>query len=190
MADADAAQRATWQRLYLEELSRFSGEGVLVTDKRCADVLHLGLVKTLFPRARMVHTVRSPLDTILSTFFLQFGEGASYSSSLDDITTFYVAYRRVVDHWRSQFGSQIIDVRYEALTRDPTGEIERLAAQLDVPPLARDADMHHRAAIRTPSTWQVRRPVHTRSVGRWRNYEAMLTPVIRALETAGIDPEQ
>jgi hypothetical protein len=40
--------------------------------------------------------------------------------------------------------------------------------------------------VRTPSHAQVRRPVHSRSTGRWRNYKPFMRPLFEALERHGV----
>jgi Flp pilus assembly protein TadD len=171
---------------YLGELHRLFPAAARVTDKRPDNFLHIALIKALFPQARIVHTRRHPLDNILSAYFLYFGDDVRYSERLDDIAHFYVQYRRLMDHWRDRFGADIHDVDYDALVANPRAELEPLLAFLGLE--WDNACLEHQpaAAVRTASNWQVRRPLHAKSSGRWRNYERELDPVRRQLADAGL----
>jgi len=177
--DAIAQLRAR----YLADLP---GDGC-VTDKRCDNFLHIGLIKTLFPDARIIHTRRNVLDTLLSTYFLQFGDGVVYGSDLLEAGHYYVQYARLMAHWQAVYGPDIVDMDYDALVVDPGAAVSEVLAALE---LSWDAaclgEPDAPAAVRTASTWQVRRPIHRDSLHRWQRYRAQLANVIALLERAGI----
>ena len=154
-----------------------------LTDKRCDNVLHIGLIKTLFPEAKIVHTRRHAIDTILSVFFLHFDDGIAYGFSLDDAVHYYKSYRRLMDHWRTLYGDDILDFDYDAVVRDPEQPMQSL---LDFCGLEREAGcltgQPADGVVRTASAWQVRQPLHARSSGRWRNYAAHIADTIAALD--------
>ena len=171
---------------YLRQIRELLPDARRVTDKRPDNFLHLALIRALFPQARIVHTVRHPLDTILSAYMLYFGDHVRYSESLDDLAHYYIQYRRLMDHWRSRFGGDIHDVDYDSLVGEPRREIEALLTfcglQWD------EACLSHAPsqAVRTASNWQVRKPLHSKSSGRWRNYARELEPVRKQLDAAGL----
>ncbi len=171
--------RADYMR---EARARFPHANVL-TDKRCDNVLHIGLIKTLFPEAKIIHTRRHALDNILSVFFLYFDDSISYGFSLDDAVHYYRSYRRLMDHWRSLYGDNIIDFDYDAVVRDPEPAMRRLLEFCGLEP--EPACLAGQAAdgvVRTASAWQVRAPLNTRSSERWRNYAAHIPEIIAALD--------
>jgi hypothetical protein len=165
-----------------EVRSRFPAADVL-TDKLCVNVLHIGLIKTLFPESRIVHTHRNALDNILSVFFLYFDDSISYGFALDDAVHYYKSYRRLMAHWQSLYGDDILGFDYDAVVRDPEPSMRRL---LDFCELATEpACLAGQAAdgvIRTASAWQVRQPLNDRSSGRWRNYARHIPKLIAALD--------
>ncbi|WP_028968950.1 tetratricopeptide repeat-containing sulfotransferase family protein [Sphingomonas sp. URHD0057] len=171
---------------YLEQLQRLFPDAAQVTDKRPDNFLHLALIKALFPAARIIHTVRNPLDTIVSAFFLYFGDAIRYADQVDDIVHYYTQYRRLMDHWRSQFGADVHDVDYDRLVIDPRSELEPLLAfcglEWDEACLAQTPN----EAVRTASNWQVRKPLHARSSGRWKNYARELEGARRRLADLGL----
>jgi len=171
---------------YLEQLRGLHPGAARVTDKRPDNFLHIGLIKALFPAARVVHTVRNPLDNILSAYFLYFGDAVRYSERLEDIVHFYAQYRRLMAHWRERFGADIHDVDYDRVVSEPRGELEPLVEFLSLS--WDDACLRHESgeAVRTASNWQVRQPLYDTSSGRWRNYEQELAPVRDELARRGL----
>jgi tetratricopeptide (TPR) repeat protein len=169
---------------YLEELARVAPSG-WVTDKRCDNVLHLGLINMLFPDAPIIHTIRHPLDTLISILFLHFGEGVVYGHDQRDAAHYYIQYRRLMGHWRTLFANQIIDVDYDRVVRGPRAEIEPVLGRLgldwhDVPGASITRP------VRTASSWQVRKAVHGRSSGRWQQYARQLEPARQMLADAAL----
>ena len=186
LAEAASERLAELREKYLTQVRRLYSFWDRITDKRPDNFLHIGLIKALFPQARIVHTVRRPLDNILSVYFLYFADSVSYSGSLDEIAHYYAQYRRLMEHWKWLYGSDIYDVSYDALVADPQTELEKLT---DFCGLEWDETCLNESgsdAVRTASAWQVRKPVHQRSSGRWRNYSSQLESVRRSLEAAGL----
>jgi hypothetical protein len=146
-----------------------------VTDKRPDNFFCIGLIKTLFPDALIVHTTRDPLDTCLSVFFLHLDHQMSYALDLLDTGHFYRQYRAVMAHWKKLYGGAIVDFDYDAFVRAPESTAAALFAALglswdprllEIPPAARP--------IRTASAAQVREPLYRHSSGRARHYRAEL----------------
>lgn len=168
---------------YLGTVTANFPDAALVTDKRPDNFLHLGLIKTLFPAAYIVHTVRDTLDNILSIYFLNFAETINYSDRLEDILHYVAQYRRLMAHWRRLFGDDIVTVDYDRMVRAPDAVIGEAFESLGLPPPDPDATRQDAAPIiRTPSNWKARSAVHSQSSGRWKNYAAELAPVRAAIE--------
>ena len=160
---------------YLEHLeSRFPG-AARVCDKRPDNFLFLGLLKALFPRLRVLHTVRESRDTCLSIYFQQFGDALSYAADLGDIAHYQREYRRLMRHWRRLMEESILDVHYGRLVADPERELREVCRFLGLDWHAGMLDFRNTPSrVRTASVWQVRQPLYTRSLGRWRHYAGQL----------------
>lgn len=158
------------------------GDAARVTDKMPTNFMHLGFIALLFPRARVVHCARDPLDTCLSIYFQYFRYGNDYAYDLADIGFFYRQYRRLMDHWRRVLPPAIHEVCYENLVADPEGQVRALIEFLGLP-WDEHCLAYHRSqrTVQTASTWQVRQPIYRSAVGRWRNYEKYLDPLKQAL---------
>jgi tetratricopeptide (TPR) repeat protein len=180
-ATADAATISRARARYLAGLPLQSA-GMIVTDKRPDNFLHIGLIKALFPEARIVHTRRHPLDNCLSLFFLNLDRSMPYATDLKDIAHWHGQYERLMAHWHALYPADIFDLDYDALVTTPQPVIAELLAFLG---LSGEEDLltirQPPNAVRTASVWQVRQPLYQRSSGRWRNYATHLGSLRTAL---------
>ncbi len=170
----------------LARLKQLGGAASRVTVKTLENFMYLGTIAVLFPHARIIHCRRDPLDVGLSCFFQNF-QGVSFTCTLEDIGAYYREYERLMAHWRQVLPLPVLEVGYEELVHDPDPAIRRMLAfcGLEWEDDCRDF-FKTRRSVRTASTLQVRKPISTSSVGRWRRYRSHLTPLIRALgDSAG-----
>lgn len=182
-----AEYRAHLATLYPESATRR-----YVTDKRPDNYPLIGLIKRLFPRAKIVHTTRHPLDNGLSIFMQHLvPRVAAYACDLGDIGHHYGQYRRLMAHWNALWPDDIFEVRYDELVREPEATLRGLFAFLGLPWDPRCLEFHTRDnTVRTASYLQVRRPLYREASGRWRHYVAHLQPLREALLAAGIDARE
>jgi tetratricopeptide (TPR) repeat protein len=160
---------------YEEELARVSADARFITDKRPDNFLYIGLIKSLYPDARIVHTVRNALDNCLSIYFLHLDAQMSYALDLADIGNYYREYRRLMAHWKSRYGEDIIELDYDELVRDPEPTVQRLCDSLGLTWSGRWPGKDAPAgAVKTASVWQVREPLYKSSSGRAANYARQL----------------
>jgi tetratricopeptide (TPR) repeat protein len=180
----EAARQAA--AAYLGRLEKLAGKAPRITDKMLENFLHLGLIATLFPRARAIHCIRDPLDVAVSCY-QQIFRGLVYTRDLGDFGRYYKEYERLMAHWRSVLPLPVLDVVYEELVADVEGVSRRLVDFCGLPWDDRCLRFYENPrAVRTVSKLQVRRPVYASSIGRWRRYAAHLGPLRDAL---GLPPE-
>jgi tetratricopeptide (TPR) repeat protein len=171
-------------RDYLERLSAGAGAALRVVDKMPANFMHAGLVHMTFPRARIIHVRRDPLDTCLSIYFQNFYNMGPHANDLASLAHYYREYRRVTDHWRTALPPTAwLEVSYEALVEDQEGWTRRMLDFIALPwdPKCLDFYKTERVVL-TASRWQVRQKIHAGSAGRWRHYEKFLGPLKEALQ--------
>ncbi|MFQ5533431.1 MAG: sulfotransferase [Sphingomonadales bacterium] len=169
-------QANNFARRYLESLPPAGPEVLRVTDKMPLNCLHLGLVALLFPKARVIHLRRDPMDTCLSMFCRAFPKAYSFAHDLADLVHFYKQYARLMDHWRAVLPMAFLDVDYEELVANQKAVSRRIVSfcGLDWNPACLNFHENKRAAF-TFSELQVRQPIYANSVERWRRYERHLT---------------
>jgi len=131
------------------------------------------------------------MDTCYAIYKFLFNDAYPWSYDLDDIAKYYIAYRRLMDHWRSVLPDSIIDIAYEDVVGDLEGESRKMIARLGLEWEPACLTFHeNEAATLTGSAVQVRQQIYASSVGRWRHYEIQLRKLAETLQAADIDPYQ
>lgn len=168
---------------YLEMLDSRVGTGAQrVVDKHIGMERTLGLISRMFPDAKIVHCMRDPIDTCLSSYFQNFGINVTYSRDLTMLGQQYVAHRKVMDHWYEVLDLEIITSRYEDLVSDFEPRTRALIDHIGLEFHERCLRFHEsKSLVSTASSVQVRSPVYQSSTQRWRNYEKHIGPLIEAL---------
>jgi tetratricopeptide (TPR) repeat protein len=169
---------------YLARIHALCGPARRITDKMLVNFLHLGFIAALFPRARVIHCQRDPLDTGVSCF-MQIFRGLSFTLDLEDIGSYYRDYERLMAHWRAVKPLPMLEVVYEELVADVEGVSRQLVEFCGLPWDERCLRFYENPrTVRTVSKHQVRQPVYKSAIARWRRYEAHLDPLRRALGMA------
>ena len=178
----DASTLSHHAEQYLKKLTSISAHALRVTDKMPFNFVHLGLVAALCPEARIIHCRRDPLDTCTSCHFTTFNQHLQFASDLHALGRYYLDYRRLMEHWKAVLTTPILEVDYESLVTDTEPMIRRLVefCGVDWEPGCARFQQTERGII-TPSRWQVRQPIYRHAVGRWRNYEKHLGPLLDVL---------
>lgn len=142
-----------------------------LVDKQPYNFLHVGLIAMLFADARIVWCRRDPRDIALSIFSESFAPSATYATDRDDIAFVIAQQERLMRHWQAVSPLPILEFEYERVVADTEAQIRRLVDFAGLPWDARCLDFHASGrSVQTLSRWQVRQPMHARSVGRWRHY--------------------
>jgi tetratricopeptide (TPR) repeat protein len=168
---------------YLALLRRIGPIAARVTDKQPFNLLWLGLIHLLLPRARIVQCRRHPVDTCLSIYFTYFQQVIAFATDKADLAEAYQQYARLMDHWRAVLPpDRFLEIEYENLIADREAVTRRLIAfsGLDWHDSCLQPERNQRAVV-TASLWQARQPVYATSIGRWRHYEPWLGELRRLL---------
>ena len=186
--ELDRTSAQLYAEQLLESLRALAPDGsTYITDKLPHNFENIGLVRLLFPRCKIIHVRRDPLDVATSNFFTDYAAkqgGMGFAYDLRWIGEQLQDERRLRDHWQSVFPVDILDVNYEDLIAHPAREARRLLDYLD---LEWDesimAFQELNRPVKTASVWQVRQPIYSTSKGRWRRYEDQLQPLAAMLES-------
>jgi tetratricopeptide (TPR) repeat protein len=186
--EAFAAQRGTGSQgspelpqavaqAYFDRLGAASRTALRIVDKMPRNFLYAGLIRTVFPKARIIHMRRDPIDTCLSIYFQALG---AYPNDLEDLAHYYGEYLRAMRHWRSVLPpTALLEIPYEALVADPEPWTRRMLEFLGLPWDPRCLEFHRtERVVITASKWQVRQKIHTGSAGRWQHYRQYVAPLL------------
>ncbi|NOZ37746.1 MAG: tetratricopeptide repeat protein [Gammaproteobacteria bacterium] len=169
---------------YLKSLSQ--GEPYVV-DKCLVNFLHLGLLRMVFPTAKIIHCRRNVRDTCISIFFNRVPKGVFYGCDLFKLGAYYQLYVRLMEHWHKVMPDNILNVDYEDMVSDPELTSRRIIEFIGIEwdPACLDNQKTTRA-VRIASDHQVRKPVYRSSINRWKPYEGYLEELERGL-AIGLD---
>ncbi len=164
---------------YLQRLRKHSATAARIVDKAPANSNFVGLIHSVFPKARFIHMRRDPIDTCLSCYFQPFGLALNFAMDLSDLEHYYREHHRLMQHWRAVLPSgSMLEVPYEELVADQAGWTRRIIDFIGLEWNERCLHFHATERhVTTPSAWQVRQKIYQSSVGRWRRYEEFIGPL-------------
>ncbi len=167
---------------YLQNINALNSEARYVTDKMPHNFLRIGLINLLFPEARIIHCQRDPMDNGLSIYFQNFLWTHRYATNLENIGHFYNEYQRLMQHWKQVTNIPILDVSYEDMIRDSETTARKILSFCELDWNDSVMDFHkNKRVITTASIDQVRQPIYSSSISRWKNYEQHIEPLKVAL---------
>ncbi len=156
-----------------------------VTDKLPNNFLYLGVIALAFPRAKIIHCQRDPVDTCFSCFQQEFDSQIPFAWDLKELSQYYQGYRDLMRFWQITLPEQIINIQYEDLITDQEGQIRKLLAACSLSWSSKCLDFHqNKRAILTASFKQVRQPIYQSSNQKWLNYKSYLEPLRKSLVSA------
>jgi Tfp pilus assembly protein PilF len=174
-------------RDYLARARAVVAEGRF-TDKMPLNYLYCGLIRRALPGAKIVHLTRHPMAAGYAMYKTLFKDGYPFSYDLAEIAQYYVAYRKLMDHWSAVMPGAVYSLNYENLVADQINETRKLLEFCGLDWQDACAEFHRNpSATTTASASQVRRPIYDSSVAQWRHYDAQLATLSNALECAGIE---
>lgn len=168
---------------YLQKLRDLSVDALRIIDKMPHNFMHLGLIQLLFPKARVIHVSRDPLDTCISCYTQEFTSAHSYAYDLKILGAYYKQYERLMQHWIKVLKIPILHVQYENLVENQESISRKLIefCGLEWDDCVMNFHQSNRD-VATASYDQVRQPMYRKSVQRWKNYEPHLAPLLMALK--------
>ena len=175
----EAAQAA---RFYLDKLRWHSDSALRISDKMPHNFRHLGSISILLPKAHVIHCRRDPIDNCVSIYTQLFNEKHDYGARLRGLGRYYRAYDRLMAHWRSVLPMTIHEIRYEDMVADQEGQSRKLIDFIGLPWDPACLEFYKSArGVTTPSQLQVRQPIYSSSVKRWKAFEPHISDLIEEL---------
>ncbi len=175
-------------RYYTRSLEGLGSQAMRLVDKTPLNFLYLGLIHLAMPGARIIHLRRHPVDSCYAMYKTLFRMGYPFTYSLEDVGRYYIAYQRLMAHWRELIPQAFLDVDYEQLVYHQESETHRILDYLELDWENACLDFHkHQGAAATASAAQVRQPIYSSSVGRWQCYAQQLAPFIARLKEHGVE---
>jgi tetratricopeptide (TPR) repeat protein len=151
-------------------------------DKLPNNFLYVGLILLAMPNAKIINTVRNPIDNCFGCFKQLWAEGQNFTYDLKDLGRYYRDYHRLMAHWQTIFGDKIYSVNYEAVVADLETNVKALLDYCGLPMEEQCLRFHEtERAVNTASSEQVRQPIYTSAVAYWKHFDEHLQPLKDAL---------
>ena len=160
-------------RQYIKESRRYrSTDRPFFTDKLPNNFPMLGFARLVLPNARFINTRRHPLDSCLGAYKQLFGRGQNFTYDMVDLAHYYQQYHATMQHWHEVMPCRILDVHYEETVTDLEGQVRRILEHCGLP-FEEGCLRYYETdrAVKTASSEQVRQPIYTSALGKWRHYE-------------------
>ena len=146
-----------------------------VTDKNLANFFSVGLIKMIFPNAKIINVSRHKKDNCLSIFSIKFTGSYPYAYDLKEISEYYTLYQDLMDHWNSIYPGEIYNINYEDVISNIEKETKNILNYCDLTYEENCLEFYNnKRPVMTASTHQVRKKLYNSSVGRWKNFEEYL----------------
>lgn len=173
LAEMDATTIASLREFYLSRLRAHDGSAQYIVDRGPEHFYAVGLIRALFPEAKIIHCERDPLAACFSLYRQHHPHPQPFGYDKAALALMWKEYRRLMQHWQEVHGEAIYTLRYEALLARPEQETRALLAYCGVP--------WSEACLREEGTQAVRganSPAasshHTHADTAWRRYEKEL----------------
>ena len=152
-------------------------------DKMPNNFIHIGLIKTILPNAKIIDTRRDAMDTCFSCFKQFFARGQLFTYSLEDLGKYYSDYIKAMNHWHKVFGDQIYTVHYDNVINDTENTIKELIKYCELPFENECLEFYKSSRpVKTPSAEQVRQPIYKSGLNYWKNFEEHLQPLKKVID--------
>jgi len=158
---------------YLDETRRHREAGTpFFTDKMPNNYPLVGFLHLILPNATVINTRRHPYDSCLGAYKQLFGRGQNFTYDMYDLADYYNQYYRTVSHWHEVLPGKVLDVHYEETVLDFENQVRRILDHCGLPFEEQCLRYwENDRAVRTASSEQVRQPIYTGALGKWRRYD-------------------
>ena len=164
---------------YLNKVWELSPTSKYISDKMPGNFFNIGLIYLAFPNAKIIHSMRDPMDSCFSNFTKLFKDDMRFTYSQENIGNYYKDYHKVMEHWKKVLPSDFIcNMKYEDMINDTEKEARRLTSFIGLdwdPNCLKFYD--NKRNVKTASMMQVRKPIYKTSMARWKNFTKHLKPL-------------
>ncbi len=183
LKELDESKLSNLGKDYISETAWARDNAPFFIDKMPNNFIHIGLIKTILPNAKIIDTRRDPMDTCFSCFKQFFARGQLFTYSLEDLGNYYTDYIRAMNHWHNVYGKDIYTVHYDNVINETEETIRELIDYCELPFEKECLEFYNSSRpVKTPSAEQVRQPIYKSGLNYWKNYEKHLLPLKKIID--------
>ncbi|MGH8223068.1 MAG: sulfotransferase family protein, partial [Woeseiaceae bacterium] len=161
---------------YIEDSRRHrTTDKPMFTDKLPNNFPMVGFAHLILPNAIIINARRHPFDSCLGAYKQLFGRGQNFTYDMLDLAHYYQQYHATMKHWHDVLPGKVLDVHYEETVTDLEGQVRRILDHCGLPFEESCLRFYEtERAVKTASSEQVRQPIYSSGLGKWRRYEKYL----------------
>ena len=183
LKELDDSKLSNLGKDYISETAWARDSAPFFIDKMPNNFIHIGLIKTILPNAKIIDTRRDPMDTCFSCFKQFFARGQLFTYSLEDLGNYYTDYIRAMNHWHNVYGKDIYTIHYDNVINETEETIRELIDYCELPFEKECLEFYNSSRpVKTPSAEQVRQPIYKSGLNYWKNYEKHLLPLKKIID--------
>jgi tetratricopeptide (TPR) repeat protein len=182
--EIDPTYFARFGKKFIEDTHSYRQGAAFFIDKMPNNFMHIGLIKSMLPNAKIIDARRDPIACCFSGYKQLFAEGQEFSYDLDNLAHYYQSYQSLMTHWDTVLPGYVLKVQHEDVIDDLENQVRRV---LDFCQLPFESTCLHfyktKRTIKTPSSEQVRQPINSAAREQWKNFEKHLTTLTSTFST-------
>ena len=183
LKELDDSKLSNLGKDYISETAWARDSAPFFIDKMPNNFIHIGLIKTILPNAKIIDTRRDPMDTCFSCFKQFFARGQLFTYCLEDLGNYYTDYIRAMNHWHNVYGKDIYTIHYDNVINKTEETIRELIDYCELPFEKECLEFYNSSRpVKTPSAEQVRQPIYKSGLNYWKNYEKHLLPLKKIID--------
>ena len=183
LKELDDSKLSNLGKDYISETAWARDSAPFFIDKMPNNFIHIGLIKTILPNAKIIDTRRDPMDTCFSCFKQFFARGQLFTYSLEDLGNYYTDYITAMNHWHNVYGKDIYTIHYDNVINETEETIRELIDYCELPFEKECLEFYNSSRpVKTPSAEQVRQPIYKSGLNYWKNYEKHLLPLKKIID--------
>jgi tetratricopeptide (TPR) repeat protein len=166
---------------FIEDTQCYRQGAPFFIDKMPNNFMHIGLIKSILPNAKIIDARRDPVACCFSGYKQLFAEGQEFSYDLDNLVHYYQSYQSLMTHWDKVLPGFVLKVQHEDVIDNLETQVKRILDFCQLPFESSCLQFYKtKRTIKTPSSEQVRQPINSDAREQWKNFEAHLTPLLNA----------
>lgn len=170
----DEVQKQKAATGFMKKISAAKDYERYVVNTSPENYLYVGMILESMPWAKVIHCRRDAVDTALSIFFSRYEQGHSHAYDVGDIASYMADYMDLMAHWEHEYGDRVLSLQYEDLTKSPEETCEKVYQFCRL------------CGIEGGDEPRLKDVITTEHMGRWKNYESHLGPMLEALREHGL----
>ena len=168
---------------YLDLLKKFDTNSQFYTDKAPLNFIWIGIIKIIFPNAKIIHCLRNTKDNILSLYKNDFDGKLNFTYNFDDLLEFYNEYYKLINFWKTKLSDQIFDANYEKIIENPDIQIKAILDFCELDFEEKCLKFYEtKRPIKTVSSHQARQPLYDSSISSYKNYEKFMSGIFSKID--------